>query len=78
MSVQELAELNDLSPRAGLQRGQSIRIPKTVTEYKVKSGDSLIRLASKFGIDTSALAEMNEIKPNASLRIGSIIKVPNL
>jgi LysM repeat protein len=78
MSVQELAELNDLSPRAGLQRGQSIRIPKTVTEYKVKSGDSLIRLASKFGIDTSALAEMNELKPNASLRIGSIIKVPNL
>lgn len=78
LSVQELAELNDLSPRAGLQRGQSIRIPKTVTEYKVKSGDSLIRLASKFGIDTGALAEMNDLKPNASLRIGSIIKVPNL
>lgn len=78
LSVQELAEMNDLSPRAGLQRGQSIRIPKTVTEYKVKSGDSLIRLASKFGIDTGALAEMNDLKPNAALRIGSIIKVPNL
>ena len=78
MSVQELAELNDLSARAGLQRGQTIRIPKTVTEYKVKSGDSLIRLASKYGIDTNELAEMNDMKSNASLRIGTVIKVPNL
>ena len=78
LSAQELAEINDLKPRAGLQRGQTIRIPKTVSEYKVKSGDSLIRLASKYGIDTSELAEMNELKPTASLRIGSIIKVPNL
>ena len=78
ISVQELAELNDLSARAGLQRGQTLRVPKTVTEYKVKSGDSLIRLASKFGIDTDELAEMNDMKSNASLRIGTIIKVPNL
>ena len=78
LSAQELAEINDLKPRAGLQRGQTIRIPKTVSEYKVKSGDSLIRLASKYGIDTSELAEMNDLKPTASLRIGSVIKVPNL
>ncbi|WP_089604461.1 LysM peptidoglycan-binding domain-containing protein [Acinetobacter piscicola] len=78
LSVQELAELNNLNQRAGLQRGQSIRVPKTVTEYKVKSGDSLIRLASKYGIDTNELAEMNDMKSNAALRIGTVIKVPNL
>ncbi len=78
LSVQELADLNDLKSRAGLQRGQTIRIPKTVSDYKVKSGDSLIRIASKYGIETSALAEMNDLKPTASLRIGSVIKVPNL
>ncbi|OTG81703.1 lytic transglycosylase [Acinetobacter sp. ANC 4648] len=78
MSVQELAELNNLSAKAGLQRGQSILIPKKATEYKIKSGDSLIRLASKYGMDTNELAEMNEIKPNTQLRIGEIIKVPNL
>ncbi len=78
LSVQELADLNDLKSRAGLQRGQTIRIPKTVSEYKVKSGDSLIRIASKYGIETNTLAEMNDLKPTASLRIGSVIKVPNL
>lgn len=78
MSVKELADLNSLNMRAGLQRGQSIRIPKTVTEYKVKSGDSLIRLASRYGVETAQLAEMNDLKPSAALRIGDTIKVPNL
>lgn len=77
MSVQDLAELNNLSAKAGLQRGQSIIIPKTVTEYKVKSGDSLIRLASKYGLETNELAEMNDIKANTQLKIGDVIKVPN-
>ena len=78
ISAKELADLNNLTVRSGLQRGQSIQVPKTVTEYKIKSGDSLIRLASKYGIQTNQLAEMNDLKPNASLRVGDIIKVPNL
>lgn len=78
LSVKDLADLNNLNMRAGLQRGQTIQIPKTVTEYKVKSGDSLIRLASRYGVDSNQLAEMNDMKPNAALRIGDTIKVPNL
>ena len=77
LSVQQLAQLNDMSAKAGLQRGQQIVIPKTVTEYKVRSGDSLIRLATKYGIEANALAEMNDLKPNSPLRIGEVIKVPN-
>jgi LysM repeat protein len=46
LSGRELAELNDLKANASLQRGQSILVPKTVTEYKVKRGDTLIGLAS--------------------------------
>lgn len=78
VSVQELAALNNLNARSGLQRGQSIRVPKTMTEYKVKSGDSLIRLAGKYGIGSNELAEMNDMKPSTQLRIGEVIKVPNL
>lgn len=78
ISVQALAELNNLKANAGLQRGQTIAIPKVITEYKVRSGDSLIRLASKYGLGTNELAEMNDIKPNTQLRIGEVIKVPNL
>lgn len=78
VSVQELAEINDLTAKSNLRRGQSIQLPKITVQYTVKSGDSLIRLASKYGLDTQALAEMNDLKPNASLRIGEVIKVPNL
>ncbi|ANF81426.1 lytic transglycosylase [Acinetobacter sp. NCu2D-2] len=78
ISVAELAELNNLSPKAGLRVGQNIQVPKTVTEYKVKRGDTLIGLASRYGLDSSALAEMNDLKPNTQLRIGDVIKVPNL
>lgn len=77
VSVQALADLNNISARTSLQRGQTILLPKTTTKYTVKSGDSLIRLASKYGIETQALAEMNNMQPNASLRIGEVITVPN-
>ena len=77
MSVSELASLNNLSPRAGLQVGQTIQIPKLITQYTVKRGDTLIGLASRYGMDTSQLAELNDIKPNKQLRIGDVIKVPN-
>ena len=77
MSVSELASLNNLSPRAGLQVGQTIQIPKLISQYTVKRGDTLIGLASRYGMDTSQLAELNDIKPNTQLRIGDVIKVPN-
>ncbi|MGE8538745.1 MAG: LysM peptidoglycan-binding domain-containing protein, partial [Acinetobacter sp.] len=77
MSVTELAELNNLSPRAGLRVGQTLQIPKLVTDYKVKRGDTLIGLASRYGMNSNQLAEMNDLKPNTQLRIGDVIKVPN-
>ncbi|KAA0600656.1 LysM peptidoglycan-binding domain-containing protein, partial [Escherichia coli] len=72
-----LAGLNNLGPRAGLRVGQTIQIPKLVTEYKIQRGDTLIGLAARHGLATDVLAEMNEIKPNTQLRIGEVIKVPN-
>ncbi|WP_313484478.1 LysM peptidoglycan-binding domain-containing protein, partial [Acinetobacter variabilis] len=56
---------------------QTLQLPKLVTEYKVKRGDTLIGLASRYGMATNELAEMNELKPNTQLRIGDVIKVPN-
>jgi LysM repeat protein len=70
--------MNALKANASLQRGQNIVIPKTVVEYKVKRGDTLIGLASKYGLETSLLAELNNLTPSTQLRIGDIIKVPNL
>ncbi|MFX4307953.1 LysM peptidoglycan-binding domain-containing protein [Acinetobacter soli] len=78
ISSKELADLNDLSARASLQRGQTLQVPKTITEYKVKRGDTLIGLASKYGMALAELADLNDLRPSSSLRIGDVIKVPNL
>ena len=77
MTAKELADLNKLNLRTGLQRGQIIQVPKVVTDYKVRSGDSLYRIANRFGIDIDQLAEMNGLKPNTPLQIGATIKVPH-
>ncbi len=70
--------LNNLKANASLQRGQNILVPKTIAEYKVKRGDTLIGLASRYGMETNALAEMNDLTPSTQLRIGDVIKVPSL
>ena len=77
ITTKELADLNDMNARSGLQRGQTLQVPKLVTEYKVRSGDSMIRIATRFGIETDQLADMNDLKSNASLQVGDILKVPN-
>ena len=70
--------LNDLSARAGLRVGQKIALPKTISEYRIKRGDTLIGLATRYGVETGKLAEMNDLQPNTQLRMGEVIKVPNL
>lgn len=77
LSTKDLADMNDMSAKAGLRRGQTIVVPKLTTTYKVKSGDSLIRIANKYNMDVKQLAQMNDLEPNASLRLGSTLKVPN-
>jgi LysM repeat protein len=44
--------------------------------YKVKSGDTLIGIAAKFGTTTKAIAALNGLKNTSSLRIGQVLKIP--
>ncbi|MEA2048356.1 MAG: LysM peptidoglycan-binding domain-containing protein [Campylobacterota bacterium] len=51
--------------------------PKEVeTEYIVRKGDMLSRLANKFELDIKVLAHYNGLKTNANLRVGQKLKVP--
>ena len=50
----------------------------TIKEHNRERGDTLIGLASKYGMEINALAEMNDLTPKTQLRIGDVIKVPNL
>ena len=51
--------------------------PTPVTKtYKVKSGDTLIGIAAKFGTTPKAIAKLNGITNTANLRIGQVLKIP--
>lgn len=49
---------------------------KTVS-YKVKRGDTLNAIASKYGVSAAELAKMNGLKSGESLKSDSTIQVPN-
>jgi len=77
VSVSDLAATNDLSTKAQLQRGQTLKVPKMTVSYQVASGDSLIGLARKYGVSTKELADMNDIAPDTMLQRGQRLTVPN-
>ena len=44
--------------------------------YKVKSGDTLVGIAAKFGTTTKAIADLNGITNPASLKTGQVLRIP--
>lgn len=46
------------------------------SEYKVKAGDNLSKIAKRHGVSLSELLEANNLSRNSIIRIGQIIKVP--
>ncbi|WP_227429219.1 muramidase family protein [Psychrobacter sp. I-STPA6b] len=48
------------------------------SQYIVKPGDSLTRVAQKYNIEVSQLAQMNNIPSNSLLNIGQRLTVPQL
>ena len=77
VSVEDLAATNDISTKAQLQRGQTIKVPKVTVSYTVGSGDSLIGLARKYDVSTKELADMNDIAVDTMLQRGQRLTVPN-
>ena len=45
-------------------------------EYRVQSGDTLLRIAYKFGISTSALQSYNSITNPNRISIGQVLRIP--
>src|SRR5215469_4779217 len=46
------------------------------TTYVVKSGDTVYRIAAKFGISTTALMKANGLTNPRDLRVGQILTIP--
>ncbi len=88
VTVDELISANNLMSTT-LQIGDVLIIPNSteepesptpptseVTEYVVKSGDSLYSIAKKFGITASELQQYNNL-PSTLLTIGQVLRIPN-
>ncbi len=83
-TVDTLKSLNSLNTTL-LSVGQIIKIPITnvqeqvpaadYIEYKVQSGDSLYKIANKYGLSTDEIKKYNNLTSEL-LSIGQIIKVP--
>ena len=50
--------------------------PAPQVEYRVQSGDTLLRIAYKFGISTKALQDFNSITNPNRISIGQLLKIP--
>ena len=46
----------------------------TIRYHKVKSGDTLSRIAKVRGVSVSTLCKLHRIKPTTTLRIGQVLR----
>lgn len=51
--------------------------PKSPTDYQVKKGDGLIKLARQHNMPVEVLAQANNISPSTSLQLGQNITIPS-
>ena len=88
VSVKEIARLNHLKKPYRLRAGQILKIPKKYSKtaksskieayriYRVRKGDSLIKIAKKFGVSTKDIIKANNLKRPYHLRAGQRLKIP--
>ncbi|MBR5532920.1 MAG: LysM peptidoglycan-binding domain-containing protein [Bacteroidales bacterium] len=85
-SVTKLKELNGLK-NSNIRAGKTLKVPgagnssigtestSSAKSHKVKSGDTLGSIASKYGISVNALKKSNGLNSNL-IRIGQVLKIP--
>jgi LysM repeat protein len=49
--------------------------PSDVIYYKVKEGDTLLRIAAAFGVPVDSLYKENNLRPDSMVSPGKVIKV---
>ncbi len=76
-TVSALKKYNQLAS-SSLRVGQKITIPAALaqfTKHKVRSGESLSVIASRYGTTTNALKSVNKLSSN-SLMVGQVLTIP--
>lgn len=91
VSLRELVALNNVNSRHWIRAGQVLRLPlhsgtQTLTamaltdagEYRIQSGDTLIKIADYFKVDEQQLAIANGIENKHLLHPGQLIRIRNI
>lgn len=81
VSVMDLANINNASAQ-NLQVGQVLTIPTTsgtnpnnMFVYTVQKGDSLYKIANKYGTTVNDIVSLNNLK-STNLSIGQVLRIP--
>ena len=85
-TYQELARINGLSNPDKIQIGQILKLPNLKTSnssssssyktYTIVRGDTLNKIASRFGTTYQEIARINGISNPDKIQVGQIIKIP--
>ena len=73
--IQYITELSDEQIRLQQERTKHLTVTNN-SDYKVKNGDSLDKIARKHNVSLLALMALNGLNKNSVLKIGQKIKIP--
>ncbi len=90
-TVNDLRSLNGLGPYSNLHPGQKLKVTASsgkkssgsksssgkIMTYKVRKGDTLDKIADKYGTSVQEIASINGIHTIDYLRVGQLINVPS-
>ena len=76
--IQMSKDLSDEQIQANQARAKYIQQVKN-PPYKVQTGDTIGKIAQRFGVDEATLIAQNGLNPNTakSIRLGQVLKIPN-
>lgn len=83
MTVNQLQALNSLANISKIYAGQVLCVKSEVaapgtTTYTVAQGDTLYKIARKFGINVQVLAQANGIRNANVIYIGQVLVIPDV
>lgn len=85
VSLAELARLNGLTTRSHVRVGQELKLPASSAGggaaaapviHQVKSGETLIGIAKRYGVSVRELTQANRIQQKSTLRVGQKLTIP--
>jgi spore germination protein len=76
VTVQRIAEANQISPQNSLVVGQALVIPIVGRYHWVQPGESLFTISRIFGIPVATIASVNRINPAQPLQVGLRLYIP--